>query len=287
MITDEELNYKGAWAKHAPFPGREYAIKAIENMFYAFEKYIEVFKDSKYNIGFSNGEVIKYQMKDKNVAHLLGIETSNLKSEWMNETVEKVLGLKPNEDKGSYEILKRILERADDVIKNDSDPKNYMILNYYRTLLKSIIFQSLPDFASFDFGVINFDKDNVDEGFVKQESSKYIIIPSYEKLVPYFLLGLKQNEFYEYIPETTLAIDEIEKYLNNQTLILPTSIISNYKGYIYPNEISSRDQINLLRYFRGIIKSLKTNTEIDIYHNYEKILAEQDKIKSYGSRRGI
>ena len=162
MISRSELYNVSKFAEDVAFPGKDYAIKTMDNLIDAFNMYVEIFRNTEFNLGFSNGKNIRYKILDKNLSHLLGINIKNLLSESMRYTLENVLGITSCDGRSSFEILRRILERADEVIKNDSNEKNYKILNYYRVMLKSLIFLGLPFFDTFDFGCINFNKDAFD-----------------------------------------------------------------------------------------------------------------------------
>ena len=134
MVSKKELEYVNLRARQVPFPGKNYACDVMDSLIRSVETYEKNYQGKEYNFIFSNGEEIPFNILDKNLAHLLGIDFKTLSSDAMHSTTEKVLDYRAFQDGGTYKLLKKIIERADEVIKNDSSSNNYRILNYYSIL---------------------------------------------------------------------------------------------------------------------------------------------------------
>lgn len=283
MISKAELKYVNKYARHVPYPGNSYAISVIEELSKAFQVYEKDYKSKEYNFIFSNGEEINFQIFTKNLAHLLGIDFKNIISEQMRETCENVLGLCNYEEKNSFDVLKRIIERADEVIKNDSNPKNKKILNYYKVMIKSIAFTKLTKFDQFNFGCINFDKSFYEQKtntLFTPQSSKLLFTPSNEAITPYFVMGIVPEATNIYIPETIIAPENFEDFITNQTLLIPIQVLVSDNFNLNKIKATSEEKLQLLNMYKGMLIQYKTNSFIDIYNDYENILKEnQEKTK--------
>ena len=283
MISRKELEYVNSYAKNAPFPGVNYATSVMDELIKAYELYKQVYMDKDFSFTFSNGEEINFELFSKNLAHMLGIDFKSLTSDAMAETVYRVLGICNWEHLNSFEVLTRILERADDVIENDSDPKNGRIMNYYKSMIKSAIFLQLSEFDKFNFGCINFNSNiynsNNDSSFFAQ-STKLLFTQSHEAVTPYFMMGLKYSENdRKYIPETLFAPENFETFFYGQELVLPTQILSSKEDGLVKITATNEEKIHLLNLYKSIISSYQTNSNINIYSDYENMLSSSDKEK--------
>ena len=244
----------------------------------------EVYLDKEFNFTFSNGEEINFELFSRNLAHLLGIDFKNLTSEHMKETVEKILGLVYYDEKNSFNILKKIIERADDVVKNDSNPQNPKIMNYYKSMIKSAIFMRLSQFDKFNFGCINFNKDfynaTGDNSFAPQ-STMLLFTQSNEALTPYFMMGIKKEENGKYIPETLFAPINFADFFRQQELVLPTQILACTNFELNKMAATNEEKLHLLNLYKSIIGTYGTESYINIFNDYENLLVSKstEKIK--------
>ena len=276
MISNIELNYVTGYARSVPFPGVEYAKMVMDKLANAYNIYEEKYRDKNYSLILSNGEEIQFTILPKNLCHMLGVDYKNIISEPMTGTRENILDIKPYCQTSSFDILSRIIERSDDVIKNDSDYYNYKILNYYRILIKCSIFTKLSDFTSFNFGFINFDKEtyeNTTNKTFSPNSSKFIFTPSDEALIPYFMMGLKQDiDSKIYIPETLFAAMDFIDFFINQELLLPIQLLINDNQNLSKIIATSSEKLNILKLYKSIIQGYQTNSFINIFNDYETML---------------
>lgn len=262
MIGFEELNNVNISAQDVIFPGKEYAIETMDKLIEAYTMYKDVFMGSEYIFKLSNGEFFEYSMLDKNIPSLLGIETKNLISEQYQDTIDTVLGLDSRSNKRIFEYFQRIIDRADEVIKNDSKENSKKILNYYRSMLKSIVFLGLPCFDKFDYGIIN----NIsNEHLVNGYNSKYIYVHNNEELTPYFVISLRYDEQKGiYVPTTLLAMKHIGSFIDKQELVLPLDLIIKYCGSVSKIKSTPIEKIKLLSEYRDAINKYRTNTNVNL-----------------------
>ena len=283
MVSKRELEYVNKYAKTVPFPGNNYAYDAMQMLINAYDTYIKNYQGKSYDFIFSNGEEINFQIFEKNLAHLFGIDYKTLISNPMEDTTKNILGLNDSKINGSEKLLKRIIDRADDVIKNDSQQNNSHILNYYRILIKCSAFSKLSTFENFNFGCINFDKsiyESTNSSTFGQNSTKFFFVPSNEAVTPYFMMGIRKDNGNDiYIPETLFAVGAINKMIVNQTFLLPIQILINDNFNFKKIKATSKEKLDLLNLYKSLIGMYQTNTFIDIYNDYENILRENKELK--------
>ena len=143
MISRKELQYVSTHTKDVPFPGINYAAEVMENLHAAFKAYEQKYQDKSYNFILSNGEEFTFEILAKNIAHLLGINYKGILSDYMEPVRSNLLGIKPGENVTSYDVLKIIIDRAEDIIKHDATDKSRTLLNYYKIMRKHVYNLSL------------------------------------------------------------------------------------------------------------------------------------------------
>lgn len=278
MISNKELQFISSYARQTPYPGDDYAYMVLGNLRKAIELFQKQYLDRSHNLIFSNGEEIEFKILTKNLAHMLGIDTKGINSEYMCDIKHNVLGFSLADYTSAYDILMRIIDRAEDIIKNDRNPNNKKILNYYKVMIKCAIFSKLSDFSKFNFGCINFDKDTFLQnwpGEFNPRSTKFLFTSSDEALIPYFMMGILYDEIDKiYIPETLFAPLDFQNFFIGQELLLPIQILTDDSKTLTKLEASSEDKLNLLNMYKFIINSYKTNSFINIFNDYETSLKE-------------
>jgi len=197
MISKKELGYISGWANRVPYPGDDYAEEAMEKLKQAEKLFRDIYANNKYNITLSNNEEIELEIKEKNLAHMLGIDFKNLSQDLFADFRKDILDISPEDYLNSYTILQRIIENSDKVINYDKTSDYLKILNYYKVSVKSDILSKLGNIADFKFGCINFDKQeflkNANVQYHNSNSTKYLYVPSEEPVSPYFLMGILMN----------------------------------------------------------------------------------------------
>jgi len=304
MISKKELGYISGWANKVPYPGDDYAEIAMEKLKQAEKLFTEIYANNKYNITLSNNEEIELEIKDKNLAHMLGIDYKNLSKEIFEDFRKNILGIYPEDYFNSYTLLQKIIENSDKVINYDKTSDHLKIINYYKVSVKSDILSKFGNLADFKFGCINFDKNeflkNSNVSFHNSNSTKYLYVPSEEPVSPYFLMGILMNRNYfqeektneetydeselivknnPYIIETSIAPIDIKSYFQNQEVVIPTQILKDSNRELTKINATPTQKKVLLKEYRSIITEYGLNNRINIYSDYLSMLSEQEQIK--------
>lgn len=294
MITTRELSYVSSWANKTPYPGVEYAEKTVEKLSEAVSNYDKFYSNKEYDIILSNGEQISFEILNKNLCHMLGIDYKNLVSDYFEYFREEVLGITGTIK--SYDLLKTLLEKAEEILKYDYE-NGGKILNYYRIMVKCSIFEKLSDFSRFNFGVINFDKDvySVNSGNkYSGNSNKILYVQSNEAVAPYFMMGILPSgnptdvdyNPDKYAVETLIAPTNDKDFFTNQEVVIPTQILITTQDYMDKFEATPDEKIALLNQYKAIIKNYGLNNNLNIYGDYESMLA-CSSLESQKNRRRI
>ena len=278
MITSKELQYVDAWASKVPMPGYDYSIKVLNDLKDCFNKFNEKYRNKEYNIIFSNGEEIKFEILDKNLCHMLGIDFSNIRGDYFDNYRLNVLGTN-SQNLSSYELLQLILENAEKVAIYDNDSRyKEKAINYYKSGIKSEIFNKLSDFEQFNFCAINY---NPGDGAFDYGSQKNLFVPSNESVCPYFMMGIKkvENQDSEYIVSTLLAPSYPKKFFANQEVIIPTQILVSDNDNLKKIQATAAEKLRLLTMYKSIINEYNIPNRINIYGDYEAPLNEDSNVK--------
>ena len=288
MITKKELGFVTSWAKNVPYPGIDYATAALEKLAEALEYYEKYYNNKQYELVLSNGEQISFEILNKNLCHLIGIDYKNLTGDYFDIYRQEVLGL--DYIPRAYELLKSIVNNFDAVLEYDYNHYGKAI-NYYRVMVKCAIFEKLSDFSKFNFGVINFDKDTyqrLSNLQISSNSDKFLYVQSNEPSSPYFMMGILQEDKTittpdvdaKYVAETLIAPTNTSDFFNSQEVVIPTQILVTTDEKMEKSEASASEKIALLNQYKSIIREHNLPNRINIYGDYESILASQSKIKT-------
>lgn len=107
MITTKELQYVDAWATKIPMPGIEYSISVLKEMKECYETYKRKYQNKEYNLIFSNGEEICFEILACNLCHMLGIDFQNIKGEYFDDYRKDVLDIN-SYTFTSYDLLEAV-----------------------------------------------------------------------------------------------------------------------------------------------------------------------------------
>lgn len=271
MITTKELQYVDTWATKIPMPGIEYSISVLKEMKECYETYKRKYQNKEYNLIFSNGEEICFEIMAFNLCHMLGIDFQNIKGEYFDDYRKNVLDLN-SYTFTSYDLLEAILEKAEIVAEKDNDIRNSRkIVNYYKSQIKCNIFKKLSDFEKFNFAAINYNGKDDRYDYDKQ---KLLFVPSNEAVCPYFIMGIKQgtNENQKYIVNTLIAPQEPKKFFDNQEVIIPTQILVSDNDALRKLNATADEKIKLLTMYKSIINSYNIPNKLNISGDYESML---------------
>ena len=281
MITTRELNYVSSWASKAPYPGMKYAEQATEKLFDAVGNYDKFYANKMYDIILSNGEQMSFEILSKNLCHMLGIDYKNLASDYFESFREDVLEL--TGPVKSYDLLKAILNKVEDILKYDYE-NGGKILNYYRIMVKCAIFDKLSDFSRFNFGVINFESDKYASevgSIYKGNTKKIFYVQSNEAVAPYFMMGVLPSgdpTDLEYNPdkyavETLIAPTNPKSFFSGQEVVIPTQILTITEENMIKTEATASEKLALLNQYKSIINNYNLKSKLNISGDYENILA--------------
>lgn len=300
MISRKELGYVNSWANRVPYPGDNYCLEAMDYL----KKSIKLFNDSyynnKYNITFSNNEEIELEIKSRNLAHMLGVDTKSIFNECFQNFRDNIIKIDSNEHISSYEILKLIADNFEKVIEFDKRDSGVKVLNYYKVFIKSCIFSKLGNLSDFKYSCINFDKkeflNNNDNKRYNAKSTKFLYLPSDEPICPYFAMGiLPDMEHYiqdnniddeedivnesdiPYIVETLIAIDDPKPFFINQEVVIPTQILKDTNKELTRLNATPAQKKDLLKEYRNIITQFGLDNRINIYSDYYAMLSNEEK----------
>ena len=268
MITSKELQYVDSWANRTPMPGVEYSMKVLNEIKDCYDSFKLKYYNKEYNMIFSNGEEIRFEILSKNLCHMLGIDFNNIKGEYFDNYRKKVLNVESN-DFSSFDLLEILLENAQKVAEYDNSNNIEKAINYYKSGIKCEIFKKLSDFERFNFAAINYDPKDDKYDYDKQ---KLFFIPSNEAVCPYFMMGIKQIEENNYIVNTLLAPEQPKKFFDNQEVIIPTQILISDNANLRKVQATSEEKINLLTMYKNIINAYNISNRLNILGDYESML---------------
>lgn len=250
MISRKELGYVNLWANRVPYPGDNYCEEAMDYLKKSVKLFEEFYNGNKYNITFSNNEEIELEIKARNLAHMLGIDTKSIFNDCFKNFRENVIQIDTTDRISSFDILKSIVNNVEKVIEFDKQDSGIKALNYYKVFIKSSIFFKLGNLGDFKYSCINFDKNeflnNNDNKIYNARSTKFLYLPSDEPICPYFAMGIlpeeeqhikNKNDYEEndiqneeetpYIVETLIALDNPTPFFKNQEVVIPTQILKD------------------------------------------------------------
>lgn len=284
MITSKELRYVSLWSSKVPMPGIEYSIKVLKEIESCYKLYNEKCMDKEYSIIFSNSDEVDFEIKNKNLCHLLGIDYKNIRGSYFDDYRKKAFGSLA--DMSSYELIELIIDNMDKVALLDNDRTNRAkAINYYKSSIKCAIFNKLCNFDKINFGAINYNGDREELDYDKQ---KILFIPSNEAIVPYYMMIIRQDAAdYEgkYIAASLIAPENPIDYFENQEVIIPTQILVSDNSNLTKVIASPEEKIRLLTMYSDIINKYKIPNKINIYGDYLSTLNELSNSKVYSKTK--
>lgn len=284
MITSKELRYVNLWANKVPMPGIEYSIKVLREIESCYKLYNEKCMDKEYSFIFSNSDEVDFEIKNKNLCHLLGIDYKNIKGPYFDNYRKTAFG--NLSDISSYELIELIIENMDCVALLDNDRDNKAkAINYYKSSIKCAIFNKLCNFDKINFGAINYTGNREEFNYDKQ---KILFIPSNEAVIPYFMMVIKEDNgdvTGKYIPVSLMAPENPLEFFENQEVIIPTQILVSDNSNLSKVIATPEDKIRLLTMYSDIINKYGIANNINIYGDYLATLNELSNSKVYSKTK--
>lgn len=257
-------------------------LKDMEKSFDLLECSVNYFeknlRDKKYIFALSNGEKLELEIFESNLAHLLGIITLKYYSPNDKIFAGEILNLGSRKKVTSYQILKGMLEKKDEVIKHEYDTGNNNV-NFYRIFVKSSIFQDATKLNDFTFGVIKLDPlmyQKMNGIFTKIKSRDLIIFPSENFPTNHSIFGIKKAN--KCILETLMNHTINRDFVSGQTIAFPTKIekiLINGEKEIC-KEISIKETIELLNFYKQLVLNAKKDLQLDV-EGFSKVIIQRNK----------
>lgn len=308
MISLKELQYVNSFEQKAPYPGDKYAKETLEEMIKMHEKFKNNYKDKRFSIIFSDTSESEFEIYEFNLCHLLGVNYSNIATNangMYDDFLKDVLNLNGGRI-SSYQLLTKILDNYEEVIKHDSSEK-YRALNYYKSRIKCAIFEKISEFERFNFGKVESavkDKievnlnDNVDttlndavemtdkaDNPIKEDKSILLYTPSNEAVCPYFFIRIDKGDNADTSVVKSLIAperDRVSSFFKDRVSAIPTQMIIDDNQNLKKTEATAEEKINMLNMYKLIITEYGLENKIDISGDYLATLAE---LNSYQKRK--
>ena len=273
MITSRELRYVSSWANRIPMPGVEYSIQVLKEIKKCYELFNEKYKDKQYSIIFSNSDEIDFEIQNKNLCHMMGVDFQNIMGDYFNQYRSDVFNTSAT-DFDSFTLLELIIENMEKVAELDNDENNRAkAINYYKSAIKCAIFNRLSNFEEFNFGAINFKGMNENVEYDKQ---KILFVPSNEPVAPYFMMFVKDDGTFRnnYIVSSLNAPDDPYQYFNDQEVSIPTQILVADNNNMKKLFATPEEKLQLLTMYSNIVNRYNIPNKINIYGDYENMLKD-------------
>ena len=271
MLTIKELQYVDSWASKIPMPGVEYSLEVLKEMEKCYKIYLEKYRNKEYNILFSNSDEIDLVIQEKNLCHMLGVDFSNIRNDYFTDFRLEAFG-NSSSVFTSFDLLELIFENMEKVAELDNDPTNKAkAINYYKSSIKCDIFKKLSDFSNFNFISVNSKNENV----------KNLVIPSYEALTPYFMMGIILSTNLEdngkYVVNTLIAPTNPKEYFDGNEASIPTQMLITDNAKLSKIKATPEEKIKLLTIYSNIVNKYNITNMMNIYGDYENQLNEMSK----------
>ena len=262
MLTRKELDY--VTTTKPPYPGDKYSLEALKMLKDALDLYKDYYKDKEYDIIFSDSSSLTFSIEESNLAHMLGLEYKKLRKNSYFNNIETDKSL-------SYEMMEKITNNPQEILEVNKD-ENYSLLNLYRIIVRSKVFNKFSNFKDLNFGCINYDSNIASNNGIKtyMKSDRFLFIDSDEFNAPYYMMGIANKDNTTYV-ETLFADLYPEKMFKDQRITIPTSIsVTTSKDY-NTMEATSSQKLRLLKCFMSDLNKYKCN--FDIYNDYLNVLS--------------
>lgn len=278
MITSKELRYVNEKMDKIPMPGVDYSMQILDAIDECHEIFKDKYKDKEYSMIFSDSEELDFEILDKNLCHMLGINYSIVKESMFDDFRKKALKTITT-DFSSYDLLNMILENKEDIAIYDNNPENKIkFMNYYKSSIKCSIFNKLSNFTEFNFAAINYIGN---DSTINYSDQKYLFVPSNEVVTPYFMMLIKQRDDSDkYVTMSLMAVEDPNYYFENQEVILPTQILVSDNNDLKKIIATPQEKLQLIAMYTNIVNKYQIPNRLNIFGDYESILNEKQKVKS-------
>lgn len=281
MVSKKELEYINLWAHKTPFPGVEYAKETLDELEKCVNLFYQEYYNRRYNIVFSNNEEIEFEILEKNLCHMLGIDYTNLKGEYFDLYRQDLLRM-TSKIFPSFELLESIVANRDRIVADDDERCSNKAINYYKVAIKCAIFRKLADLSAFNYGCINFDKSLSEKLYpnitFRPNSTRLLYTPSDESVSPFCMMGLKNTlEDETYFVETLFMPIMPKTLFDGQEVVIPTQIITDDNGILRKKQATVEEKLKLLKDYQSFVIANNLPNCINIYGDYISMLMSKEK----------
>ena len=214
--------------KRASIPDQKYIDATINSLEHALKLYEKEYKSKKYELHFTNGRKIKFQISEKYLSHMLGFDMRRIR--------DKTSLYKRSSDDfvRSYEYLERIAVNPRP-LQEVNQHRNGSLVNYYRVRQRCLAFRSFYNLDKFDFFGVDFRKDKIKNQNHQTllRSNKLLVFDSNEKDISYFMMGIASDKdrrvsyaetiFPVYRTDLNDA-NNPKRFIENQKIMIPSKI---------------------------------------------------------------
>lgn len=270
----------------------KYDYAYIESLFEKFEKVVEFVENKKHykascKMYLGNGDTIDYQVNQKAIPHLIGVNTEYLKNSGYVNGSNAYDIFKNFVEKGAYNLYNNICSIIPTKIKAEK------IFSEHIDKKLDIFYANIKiDLKEVDVVCKYCDIRDYVNGSTYGEVYDYILLKSYknknnEDRVTALCI-VHDNVTDEYIPMSSRqyesiseAVEDLQKQFKNQEITLLTKIKTgkNFLGESYTiyidNKVKAKKMNNL-----SLIKKA-CNCSIDLSYDYNSLLQSSKKFKSY------
>jgi len=269
MITNREMLYVNQKEEEKiPYPGKNYAKNSLLELKEALQIYNTFYKNKMFEIAFSNGQNLEFQIETNNFPHLVGLPSIAI---WEKKGFLSKLY---SEKTTTFNVLVDIANNIDDFIKFNEE-NNHGLFNFYRMKVRSEIFSDFSNFTDYNFGVMHFDKNNASKnGYITtMNAHTFLFVEGTDINYPYHMMGIAKdkNSDNQYV-ETLFPVLNAKKLFEKQTITFPTAVAISQTDLFSKTTIDSSKKLKLIKQLMDISKNYNAN--FDYFHDYLSTVSE-------------
>lgn len=213
---------------------------AIEEIKKSYEIYLNSFQNKIYKISFDDNTNISFAIRDMNLPHLLGINTTL--------GIYKILVKSLKEDGlyTSYDLMMYMMNNKEKFMT--STKKDNLPIDYNNIIKKCRCFNNFENLAS-----LNFIGMDIVNPIKPLKSNNFIITENPHEYFDYSLLGIKNVRSQTY-SETIIPASRGDIFFKEQKFKIPEKIEIREKETIIENIITIQNKQQLLKKYRDLLE---------------------------------
>ena len=257
--------------KTACIPDQKFIDSTIKRIESTMELFQKEYKDKRFELTFSNGEVVKFQINQDQLPHMLGINLKKLRKTSLYKRSS-------DESFDSYDYLNKIVNNPK-ALQTLNEHRSGTIINYYSVKQRCLSIENFYKLKEFSFVGVDFDKRKIlnkkDQTLIN--SNKLLLFKSDINEISCYLMGLgydsyaKENYVETIFPlykDEPIAYYNPKRFIENQKILLPTKLETEYLYDDYNCVVKTIDECQskeeVIHYLSNLKKKLNVeNCEID------------------------